>query len=265
MFRTSRVDRVVDGMGSVIDPADMGAWIHSQTGAVVTPVRERSSGVVLEELPYVLRGYASDWNACSRWSVSALRASFPNVKVTVWAFDSGSSSGLPDAVGTTLLSSFIDWLERTSGSGDPLKRRYYAGRVPIDLMPDLREDVIEPEGLGYPLETNLWIGNAGTQSGLHFDPVPGLLVHVAGEKVAVIWPPSDSRLLRPEPLPSSANSALNVFDALSKEDRQALEHSTPYLARLHRGDAVFIPSHWWHAFLTATDLSISVNFWPLQR
>jgi hypothetical protein len=165
-----------------------------------------------------------------------------------------------------------------------------------DLPPALQADISLPPFLGNP-ETSansrmdfpgdpavlgegklyqcmFWMGPPTATSPLHFDPLDNLLTQVAGTKRVVLVDPREAHL---ESLYTGLSygqqentSAVPVGDLLRDEDgvTGALQDYPQFAkawairqeGKLEAGDALFIPSKWWH-YLDSLSFTISVNVW----
>jgi hypothetical protein len=111
----------------------------------------------------------------------------------------------------------------------------------------------------------LWIGNA-TQVATHFDSSPNLAVCVAGRRRFTLFPPEQVANLYLGPLDNTLAGPPNSMvdpDApdLERYPRftEALAHAQ--VAEMEPGDALFIPSIWWHHVRAFDRLNVLVNYW----
>jgi len=111
----------------------------------------------------------------------------------------------------------------------------------------------------------LWIGNA-TQVATHFDSSPNLAVCVAGRRRFTLFPPEQVANLYLGPLDNTLAGPPNSMvdpDApdLERYPRfaEALAHAQ--VAEMGPGDALFIPSIWWHHVRAFDRLNVLVNYW----
>jgi hypothetical protein len=111
----------------------------------------------------------------------------------------------------------------------------------------------------------LWIGNA-MQVPAHFDASPNLAVCVAGRRRFTLFPPEQVANLYLGPIDNTLAGPPNSMvdpDApdLERYPRfsEALAHAQ--IAELEPGDALFIPSIWWHHVRAFDRLNVLVNYW----
>lgn len=101
----------------------------------------------------------------------------------------------------------------------------------------------------------LWLGPAGTITPLHFDKPDILLCQVIGAKLFRLFPPEDTPNLYNE---------VGVFSEVdcAKPDYARFpkyRHCRPLDVLLTAGEAIFLPTGWWHYVVSLTP-SISVSF-----
>jgi hypothetical protein len=211
--------------------------------------------------PLILAGRAAGWPAVGRWTLEHIKAKYPAVLV-------GASVDLPadvvpywlyhdDHVRDLPLAALVDLIaseERTLAC--------YANQVSFDSMPDLRADVdfsdLTPVTRDPRITTNLWIGSAGTRSGLHYDSSDNFLVQICGKKRLSLVPPGEFREVYPFTW-NFSKSPVNPEDPdLATYPRFA--DATVWEGHLAPGDVLFLPALWWH-YVTSLDPSISINQW----
>jgi len=132
-------------------------------------------------------------------------------------------------------------------------------------MSELRRDCPLPPALsGRGLSsTNLWMCCRGSRSSLHHDPHDNLLCVAVGTKAVTLFHPRLTACLYPRPAyDESANHSLIEFASPDEKRhphfRRALalaQHAT-----LTAGDALYIPTGWWHQ-VDSSSVTIAVNFW----
>jgi len=112
---------------------------------------------------------------------------------------------------------------------------------------------------------SIWIGNATTAS-CHFDALDNIACCVAGRRRFTLFPPHQVRNLYPGPLePTPGGQVISLVDFrnpdLGKFPRfeEALEHAC--VAELEPGDALYIPSMWWHHVESLGALNLLINYW----
>ncbi len=127
----------------------------------------------------------------------------------------------------------------------------------------------EENPLDMPLSdpvARVWIGNRA-QVATHYDLGSNLAVVVAGRRRFTLFPPEQLSNLYVGPLERTiAGPPVSMVDPeapdLERYPRfaQAVPHARA--AELAPGDAIFIPSLWWHHVRALGAINILVNYWP---
>ncbi len=115
-----------------------------------------------------------------------------------------------------------------------------------------------------PLAT-LWIGNK-SRIAAHYDVPDNLICVTAGKRKVTLFPPEQVENLYVGPLHfTPAGQAISLVDFKNPDfDRfpkfaTALENAL--VVELHPGDALYIPSMWWHHIEGQETMNMLVNFW----
>lgn len=239
----------------------------------------------LEELlsdgrPALLRGLAGDWGL-----VHAGRQSAAEAMSYLRRFDSGRpvqySHGDPGIDGRPFYNADFTGLNfqvRRGGLSevlesiashldDPQPPTYYVASLLVDgALPGFtRENDLQLATRGIEAPPSIWIGNRVVAS-CHFDAPNNLAVCAVGRRHFTVFPPDQIGNLYPGPLdPTPGGQAISLVDFADPDFeryprfRQALE--TAQTALLEPGDAVFIPSMWWHHVRSVEPFNVLVNYW----
>ncbi len=144
----------------------------------------------------------------------------------------------------------------------------YVGSTTIDTcLPGFREENDVNLGARDAL-ASIWIGNQ-TRIAAHYDLPDNLACVVAGHRRFTLFPPSQLSNLYIGPLDfTPAGQAISLVD-FKKPDlarfpkfAEALKHAQ--VADLGPGDAIFIPSMWWHHIEALDSFNVLVNYWWRQ-
>lgn len=154
--------------------------------------------------------------------------------------------------------------ELLAGSPDAL----YLGSTELDgSFPGLRQHNPLDLGVRDPL-VSLWLGNR-IRVPAHFDLPDNIACVVAGRRRFTLFPPEQVANLYVGPLDlTPAGQPVSLVDAarpdLERFPRyaEALRHAQTF--ELLPGDALFIPSQWWHGVEALEPISALVNFWWRQ-
>ena len=115
---------------------------------------------------------------------------------------------------------------------------------------------------------SVWIGNQ-TRIAAHYDLPDNLACIAAGRRRFTLFPPDQLRNLYIGPLDfTPAGQAISLVDfrrpdfARFPKVAQAMEHAQ--VAELGPGDAIFIPSMWWHHVEALDAFNVLINYWWRQ-
>ncbi len=162
--------------------------------------------------------------------------------------------------------SFGDFHRRLRQLNDQQSRRAcYMDSAPVDIyFPGFGE----ANSLTWPFSpprVSLWAGNR-TRVSAHFDVPDNLACVIAGRRRFVLFPPEQSSNLYVGPWDfNPAGPAISLANPNEPDDerfprfREAL--AAARVAELEAGDALFIPSLWWHQVEGLDDINLMVNYW----
>jgi hypothetical protein len=144
----------------------------------------------------------------------------------------------------------------------------YVGSTTVDTcLPGFRErndvDLGDHRALA-----SIWIGNR-TRVAAHYDVPDNVACVVAGRRRFTLFPPAELRNLYVGPLhltPAGQPISLVDFAApdLDRFPRFADALRSASVAELEPGDALFIPSLWWHHVEALDAFNVLVNYWWRQ-
>jgi hypothetical protein len=143
----------------------------------------------------------------------------------------------------------------------------YIASTTIDAcLPGFRNDNDLPFAAhGFDPLASIWIGNR-TIASCHYDAPNNLACCAVGKRRFTMFPPEQIFNLYPGPLePTPGGQAVSVVD-FAKPDfdryprfRDAL--AAAQVAEVEPGDAVFIPSMWWHHIEALSPFNTLINYW----
>lgn len=144
----------------------------------------------------------------------------------------------------------------------------YVGSTSIDTwLPGFRADNDLDLGAHDPL-ASIWIGNR-TRIAAHQDVPDNIACVVAGRRRVTLFPPSQLENLYIGPLDRTpAGQAVSMVDFADPDLQrfprfaEALRHAR--VVELEPGDAILIPSMWWHHMEALAEFNILVNYWWRQ-
>lgn len=119
--------------------------------------------------------------------------------------------------------------------------------------------------LGNSVRPRIWIGNS-TVVGTHHDDAENIACVAAGRRRFTLFPPDQVANLYIGPIDNTPAGAPVSMASLLDPDfdrfpnlKVALEHA--YVAELEPGDAIYIPTLWWHHVEALSDINVLVNYW----
>jgi hypothetical protein len=144
---------------------------------------------------------------------------------------------------------------------------HYIASTTIDAcLPGFRKDNdLAFATHGFDPLASLWVGNRTTAS-CHYDAPNNLACCAVGKRRFTMFPPEQIFNLYPGPLePTPGGQAVSVVDfaqpdfARYPRFREAL--AAAQIAEVEPGDAVFIPSMWWHHVEALSPFNTLINYW----
>lgn len=230
--------------------------------------------------PVLLKGQVADWPLAKLAAESDeafcghLTARANAKPAQLWAGRAGMKGRYgftPDFAGENFerkmapLATICELLLRSTREADAPSM--FAGAVNLDEhAPDLLSEL--PMPLLDPARhrlTSLWIGTPG-RTAAHWDLPDNLSCVVRGERRYLLFPPEQVGNLYIGPIdrtlagqPTSMVDGENPDFERFPRYREALAHAQE--AVLQPGDALFIPSMWFHQVVSPTPLGAQVNFW----
>jgi hypothetical protein len=159
----------------------------------------------------------------------------------------------------------LDLLLRQLGHDQPYSM--YAGGIPIRkhlpaLVPGIPVTMLD---MTRDTLISLWLGNR-THTAAHWDQSQNLACVVAGRRRFTLFPPEQLKNLYVGPLDFTlAGQPISLVD-IDAPDLKTYPRFTKALkaarrAELGPGDALYIPSLWWHDVLSLEDFGSLINFW----
>ena len=255
----------------------------------VEPIREIDAGapgVLTDALltstrPLVLRGLVAHWPL-----VRAAIASFDSADAYLRRFYRDASVnamlGAPDIAGRffynqdfsgfnfALVRARLDAVlaELRSHLRDEVPPAIYVGSTTIDTcLPGLRAENDIDLG-GRDALASIWIGNR-TRIAAHYDLPDNIACVAAGRRRFTLFPPEQVDNLYIGPLDlTPAGQPISLVDfhrpdlARYPKFEEAMGHAQ--VAELAPGDALFIPSMWWHHIEALSPFNVLVNYWWRQ-
>ena len=141
----------------------------------------------------------------------------------------------------------------------------YLGSTEVDsCLPGFRAENDIDFGVSDPL-ASIWIGNR-THIAAHHDVPDNIACCAVGRRRFTLFPPSEVQNLYIGPLdftPAGQTISMVDFSAPDFDKfprfREALKSAQ--VAEMEPGDAIFIPSMWWHHVQALDAFNVLVNYW----
>jgi hypothetical protein len=159
----------------------------------------------------------------------------------------------------------LDLLLRQRGHAQPFSM--YAGGIPIrkhlpGLLPAIGVPMLD---MGRATLISLWLGNR-TRTAAHWDLPQNLACVVAGRRRFTLFPTEQLKNLYVGPLDFTlAGQPISLVDIdqpdLKQHPRFAEALEAAQTAEVGPGDALYVPSLWWHAVASLDELGAMINFW----
>ncbi len=241
-------------------------------------VADLSDELLTSDRPLVLRGLASDWPAVrlgleSDDSIIDYLQGFDSDNV-VTALYAGPEAGgrifynedMTDFNFEYRRMALKDAVQQVRSHVDqPNPPSLYIGSTNVDhWLPGFRAENDFPIQHLEPL-ASIWIGNASRVSA-HYDFPANIACVVAGQRRVILFPPEQLKNLYVGPLeftPAGQPISLVDFHAPDYERfpkfRDAVR--TAQMAVLEPGDAIIVPSMWWHHMEALAAFNVLVNYW----
>jgi hypothetical protein len=237
---------------------------------------------VLEStVPLVLRGLTAHWPMvqAARQSASAasayLHRFYRDATVAVLTaapefagrfFYNDDLSGFNFRMARARLDAVLAEIERVAAEANA--PAIYVGSTTIDTaLPGFRAENDIDLGSRRAL-ASIWIGNR-TRIAAHHDLPDNLACVVAGRRRFTLFAPEQLENLYVGPLDfTPAGQPISLVDFARPDFTRfpkfatALQHA--HVAELDAGDAIFIPSMWWHHIESLAPFNVLVNYWWRQ-
>lgn len=227
--------------------------------------------------PFVVRSIASDWplvRAGMKSGSEARRYLLDRKRDRAFFVHVGESGGddrlfydsamaMNFRVSQGSLESIFGQIESAERRGDSTP--IYLSSVDMDaFFSGLNEENRIPLGDRKPLES-IWIGTR-TRIAAHNDVPDNFAICAVGRRRFTLFPPEQFANLYLGPIENNpAGRPVSMVDLRAPDFdkhprfREALAHAQ--VAELEPGDAIFVPSLWWHHVEATEPFNVLVNYW----
>ena len=230
--------------------------------------------------PAILKGLVSDWPAVRKSRESSLalvdylagfgathvvRAFFgdPDIKGRFFYGENfqGFNFERRELALGELLGTLVGYLD------DPDPPSIYAGAIPLrnELAAIAEQNAVPLLGDDIEKLVSIWIGNRG-RTATHWDLAQNIACVACGHRRFTLFPPDQLKNLYMGPLDNTlAGQPISLVD-LHEPDFDRYPHFREALANaqsaeLEPGDAIYIPSMWFHHVDSLHALGVLINFW----
>ncbi|MGB0646454.1 MAG: cupin-like domain-containing protein [Bradymonadia bacterium] len=212
----------------------------------------------VENRPVVIRGYANDWPAKDKWTLSYLSEHYGQAKVRITDDRLSNPNYDMEHARHTIHCSLHEFIERVSRNDSGNNAYMVANNRVIEqpemapLINDIFYDPAIFDAEKWKGCSAFWLGPAGTVTPLHHDTCNILFVQLSGRKTFRLFSPLESDIL---------THARSMYADIDPENPDLLKHPNfqhvmEKCVTLHPGDAIFLPIGWWH-HVRSLDISIS--------
>lgn len=227
--------------------------------------------------PFVVRGIAGDWplvKAGQQGAATARDYLASLARERAFPASIGEPGGdrrlfYDDAMRVNFRMAqgpFTAWMEAIAAAeGDPAAPTVYLSSIDMaDYFSGLVESNSLPLGVRRAI-ASIWIGTP-TRIAAHNDVPDNLAVCAAGRRRFTLFPPDQFANLYPGPLENNPGGRPVSLVDLHQPDLDrypgfAEALAAARVAELEPGDAVFVPSLWWHNVEGLEPFNVLVNYW----
>ncbi len=234
--------------------------------------------VLSSPVPLVLKGLVKSWPIvqsaqtsaqagfdylCQFYNGELVNTAIGDAHNTGAIFYNQDFSGFAYERARSSLTSVYENIHNLQASGSA--RAYYVDSAPVNsCVPGFREHNDLNLGQFNP-RVSLWMGNKTIVSA-HHDIPDNIACVLIGKRRFVLFPPNQLKNLYIGPLDfNPAGPAISLVDLHNPDFekfpryREALAHAQ--IAELELGDAIYIPSMWWHHVEGLMPFNLMVNYW----
>lgn len=215
----------------------------------------------IPQKPVVMEGLTADWPARGKWNFEYFREKVGEIVVPI--YDGKPAKGCQSSHGPVMkikMKEYIDILKK-----GPTDLRMFFFNL-LKNCPELIDDFKYPD-LGVRFFKKLpvlFVGGEGAKVVMHYDMDLANNFHFnfAGEKKVILYPPSQTKYLYKVPYSIVSVEQIDM-EHPDFERYPALLRAKGYEVALKHGEALFIPSKWWHFIKYETPcLSLTLRSLP---
>jgi hypothetical protein len=222
-----------------------------------SPVLQATSPKHLGQVPVVLRGAAQHWPATTRWSfdhLAALGGPQP-VRLVMGNRERGQTHFAAGRLDDYLRS--LEHGSQRDASDDPAP--YLKEFDLLERIPGLKDNVVPRQLIPQRRlsSCSAWVGPRGAHTGLHYDHLDNIAVLLRGAKRFCLVRPGTVEKLGATSSKYDRWARLSSIGFAELAATQRHDHSL-FIADLRAGDALYVPSGWWHEVVN-TEASVLLS------
>ncbi|XP_071534213.1 bifunctional peptidase and (3S)-lysyl hydroxylase Jmjd7 isoform X2 [Panulirus ornatus] len=241
--------------------------------------------------PVIFRGAIKEWPAIKKWSFEYLRNQIGNKEVSVAVTPNGFADAPCDGYFVMpeerfmMFDSFLDVMKNPESQPGIFyvqkQNSNFTDEFP-EILCDAAPDIPWfSQALGKePDAVNFWMGDQRAVTSMHKDHYENIYCVVSGYKDFILLPPMDLPWIPYKNYPAATYKEIIADKFVIQEDTKTgsvpwicidplkpdlekypqYKHASPVYCRVHAGDALYLPSLWFH-HVRQSHACIAVNFW----
>ncbi len=198
----------------------------------------------IPQRPVLIKGYARKWKDFDKWSLDYIYSQVGEQEVGLYDNKPADPNKATDEPVTYMR--FKDYITLIKKQPSDYRIFFY---IITDHLPELLKNFSYPD-LGFKYFKRiptLFFGGSEARVLMHYDVDLGDLLHFQfeGKKRVLLFPPDQSAFLYKVPL--SVHTVYNVdYENPDYAEFPALQYAQGYEIFMEHGDALFMPSGYWH-------------------
>lgn len=235
--------------------------------------------ILSSDRPLVLKGFAKAWPGVEQTGVSVtaatealmayynqnpVKASYLPAKERGRVFYNADMSGFNFENKRENLQSVIEEIQNI-GRQQRQEGIYVASTDLHTIMPELAKEIQSKSEAPENSIVNIWLGSR-CRIAAHYDFAQNLACCIVGRRRFTLFPPEQIENLYPGPLhfaPGGQEISMVDFESPDFKQHPKFKHAlaASQVAELEPGDALVLPSMWWHYVEGLDDLNILITHW----
>ncbi len=198
----------------------------------------------IPQQPVVFEDLSADWPAVEKWDLEYFREKAGEIEVPL--YDSKPAKGRQKSHGPAMRVKFSEYIDILKSGPTDLRMFFFNL---LQNCPSLIKDFKYPD-LGVKFFKKLpvlFVGGEGGKVVMHYDMDLANNFHFnfTGEKRVILYSPEETKYLYKVPFSIVSMEVIDM-DNPDFEKYPALKKAKGFEVILKHGEALFIPSKWWH-------------------